>query len=41
MANSSFSCNGEYGCDLSLTIEAGAKAALEDYETANDGEGWG
>ncbi|MFN6570231.1 ATP-grasp domain-containing protein [Dendronalium sp. ChiSLP03b] len=37
----SFSCSGEYGCDLSLIIEAGAKAALEDYEAANDGEGWG
>lgn len=32
----SFSCSGEYGCDLSLIIEAGAKAALEDYEAANE-----
>jgi hypothetical protein len=32
----SFSCSGEYGCDLSLIIEAGAKAALEDYEAVND-----
>ncbi|MBD3562423.1 ATP-grasp domain-containing protein, partial [Planktothrix sp. FACHB-1355] len=31
----SFSCSGEYGCDLSLIIEAGAKAALEDYELVN------
>jgi hypothetical protein len=31
----SFSCAGEYGCDLSLIIEAGAKAALEDYEAVN------
>ncbi|MGB3511587.1 MAG: ATP-grasp domain-containing protein [Microcoleaceae cyanobacterium] len=28
----SFSCAGEYGCDLSLIVEAGAKAAWEDYE---------
>ena len=31
----SFSCAGEYGCDLSLIIEAGAKAAWEDYEAVN------
>lgn len=31
----SFSCSGEYGCDLSLIIEAGAKAAMEDYEAVN------
>lgn len=27
----SFSCAGEYGCDLSLLVEAGASAAWEDY----------
>jgi hypothetical protein len=32
----SYSCAGEYGCDLSLIIEAGAKAALEDYEAVNN-----
>lgn len=32
----SFSCSGEYGCSISLIIEAGAKAALEDYEAVND-----
>lgn len=32
----SYSCSGEYGCDLSLMIEIGAKAALEDYEAVND-----
>lgn len=37
----SFSCSGEYGCDLNLIIEVGAKAALEDYEIVNGGEGWG
>ena len=31
----SFSCAGEYGCDWSLIVEAGAKAALEDYEAVN------
>ncbi|MBE9226960.1 ATP-grasp domain-containing protein [Phormidium sp. LEGE 05292] len=31
----SFSCAGEYGCDLGLIIEAGAKAAWEDYEAVN------
>ncbi|MBD1851311.1 ATP-grasp domain-containing protein [Leptolyngbya sp. FACHB-711] len=31
----SFSCAGEYGCDLSLIIEAGVKAAWEDYEAVN------
>lgn len=31
----SFSCAGEYGCDLSLMIEAGVKAAREDYEIVN------
>ena len=32
----SFSCAGEYGCDLSLMVEAGAKAALEDWENVNN-----
>jgi hypothetical protein len=32
----SFSCAAEYGCDLSLIIEAGAKAALEDYAVVNN-----
>jgi ATP-grasp domain, R2K clade family 3 len=32
----SFSCSAEYGCDLSLIVQAGAKAALEDYEAVND-----
>lgn len=31
----SFSCAGEYGCDLSAIVEFGAKAAWEDYEAAN------
>jgi hypothetical protein len=31
----SFSCAGEYGCDLSLIVEVGAKAAWEDYEAVN------
>lgn len=31
----SFSCAGEYGCDLGLIVEAGAKAAWEDYEAVN------
>lgn len=31
----SFSCAGEYGCDLSLMVEAGVKAACEDYEIVN------
>jgi hypothetical protein len=32
----SFSCAGEYGCDVDLIVEAGAKAAWEDYEAVND-----
>jgi hypothetical protein len=32
----SFSCAGEYGADLSLMVEAGARAALEDYAAVND-----
>ena len=32
----SFSCAGEYDCDLSLIVEAGAKAAWEDYQYAYD-----
>jgi hypothetical protein len=32
----SYSCAGEYGCDLSLLIEAGASAAWEDYELVYD-----
>lgn len=28
----SYSCSGEYGCDLSLLVESGAIAALEDYK---------
>jgi ATP-grasp domain, R2K clade family 2 len=28
----SYSCAGEYGCDLNLIIEAGAEAAIEEYE---------
>lgn len=32
----SYSCSAEYGCDLGLIIEIGAKAALEDYEAVND-----
>ncbi|MGB3291888.1 MAG: ATP-grasp domain-containing protein [Phormidesmis sp.] len=31
----SFSCAGEYGCDLSLMVEAGVRAAREDYELVN------
>jgi hypothetical protein len=31
----SYSCAGEYGVDLDLLIEAGAKAALEDYDAVN------
>jgi hypothetical protein len=31
----SFSCAGEYGCNLDLLIEAGATAALEDYAVVN------
>jgi ATP-grasp domain, R2K clade family 3 len=31
----SYSCAGEYGCDFRLLIEAGAKAAWEDYEAVN------
>lgn len=29
----SFTCAGEYRCDLNLILEANAKAAWEDYET--------
>jgi ATP-grasp domain, R2K clade family 2 len=32
----SFSCAGEYGADLGLMVEAGARAALEDYQLVND-----
>ena len=32
---SSFSCAGEYGCDLSAIVEFGAKAAWEDWATVN------
>jgi hypothetical protein len=32
----SYSCAGEYGADLDLTIEYGAKAALEDFNLVND-----
>jgi hypothetical protein len=32
----SYSCAGEYGADLDLIIEYGAKAALEDFAIAND-----
>lgn len=32
----SFSCAGEYVSDLSLIVEAGAKAAWEDYEAVNN-----
>jgi len=31
----SFSCAGEYACDLSAIVEFGAKAASEDYEAVN------
>jgi hypothetical protein len=31
----SFSCAGEYACDLSAIVEFGAKAAWFDYEAAN------
>jgi ATP-grasp domain, R2K clade family 3 len=31
----SYSCAGEYGCDLGLIIEAGANAAWEDYDAVN------
>lgn len=31
----SFSCAAEYGCDLGLIIEFGAKAAWENYEEVN------
>jgi hypothetical protein len=31
----SYSCAGEYGCDLGLIIEAGAKAAWDDYDAVN------
>jgi len=32
----SFSCAGEYGCDLGLIVEMGVKAAREDWLTVND-----
>jgi ATP-grasp domain, R2K clade family 3 len=32
----SYSCAGEYGADLDLMIEYGAKAALEDFSLVND-----
>ncbi|BAZ09619.1 hypothetical protein NIES4071_14280 [Calothrix sp. NIES-4071] len=32
----SYSCAGEYGCDLSLIIEAGANCAIEEYEAVNN-----
>ena len=31
----SFSCAGEYACDLSAIFEFGAKADWEDYEAVN------
>ena len=31
----SFSCAGEYACDLSAIVDFGAKAAWEDYEAVN------
>jgi hypothetical protein len=31
----SFSCAGEYACDLSAIVKFGAKAAWEDYEAVN------
>ncbi len=31
----SYSCAGEYACDLSLIIEAGANAAWDDYDAVN------
>ncbi|MEL6938957.1 MAG: ATP-grasp domain-containing protein [Cyanobacteria bacterium J06598_1] len=31
----SFSCAGEYGCDLSLIVEAGVRAAQEDWSDIN------
>ena len=31
----SFSCAGEYGCDLGLMVEAGVRAAREDWEAVN------
>jgi hypothetical protein len=31
----SFSCAGEYACDLSAIFEFGAKAAWEDCEAVN------
>ncbi|MEL6261094.1 MAG: ATP-grasp domain-containing protein [Cyanobacteria bacterium J06554_11] len=31
----SYSCAGEYGCDLDLLVEAGIRAAQEDYATVN------
>jgi len=32
----SFSCAGEYGCDLGLIVEMGVKAAREDWYAVND-----
>ncbi len=32
----SYSCAGEYGADLDLLVEYGAKAALEDFAMVND-----
>lgn len=32
----SFSCAGEYGCDLSLLVEAGVRAARDDWHSVND-----
>ncbi|MEL7071476.1 MAG: ATP-grasp domain-containing protein [Cyanobacteria bacterium J06581_3] len=31
----SFSCAGEYGCDVSLIVEAGVRAAREDWDEVN------
>ncbi|RUT05236.1 hypothetical protein DSM106972_040570 [Dulcicalothrix desertica PCC 7102] len=32
----SYSCAGEYGCDLDLIIQAGASSAVEEYEAINN-----
>ena len=32
----SFSCAGEYGCDMSLIVEAGVRAAREDWAAVNE-----
>lgn len=32
----SYSCAGEYACDLDLIIEAGASSAIEEYEAINN-----